>query len=305
MSMNDRFGLIYFIAILGLIVAMLAPAFAAKRAYKPGDEFQDCDDCPKMVVVPAGSFMMGSPKSEKKRVDDEGPRHKVRIPRAFAVGKFEVTVEEYLNCVRAGECDEPDWRERGSKTNVKTGSNKHYAELGRALTGKRHPIVGVSWEKANSYAEWLSGKTGKGYRLLSEAEWEYAARAGTTTTFSTGQRITTDQANFNGNWTYNGSSKGRWRKKTVSVGSFAKNAFGLHDLHGNVWEWVEDCYKDSYANAPKDGSARTTGSCYYRVLRGGSWNDGPRVLRSAIRTWDEPDIGYFSNGLRVARTLIP
>ena len=143
----------------------------------------------------------------------------------------------------------------------------------------------VNWVDAKAYVAWLARKTGKSYRLLSEAEWEYAARAGTTTPFSTGGKITTDQANFLGNYTYNGSRKGRSRNKTVSVGSFAKNAFGLHDLHGNVWEWVEDCHKDSYANAPKDGSAHTAGSCSSRVLRGGGWIYGPGNLRSAIRAW--------------------
>jgi len=246
----------------------LTPAVAAKHAREPGATFKDCDDCPEMVVVPAGSFTMGSPASEKKRDKDEGPRHRVTIPRSFAVGKFEVTFAEWHACVSAGGC-------------TRKPSDRGW---GRG----RRPVIDVSWHDAKTYVKWLSGKTGKTYRLLSESEWEFAARAGTTTPFSTGRRITTAQANFDGNHTYDGSRKGRYRKKTVKVGSFSANAFGLHDMHGNVWEWVEDCYNKTYRSAPTDGSPRTTGSCSHRVLRGGSWLDYPGFLRSAIRDWMEP-----------------
>jgi formylglycine-generating enzyme required for sulfatase activity len=140
--------------------------------------------------------------------------------------------------------------------------------------------------------------------LLSEAEWEYAARAGTTTAFSTGRTITTDQANFDGNSTYDGSGKGVYRQKTIEVGSLNKpNAFGLHDMHGNVWEWVEDCYQDNYNGAPTDGSAKSSASCGSRVLRGGSWYSNPQILRSAFRLRFQPDDRNFSRGFRVARTL--
>jgi formylglycine-generating enzyme required for sulfatase activity len=144
----------------------------------------------------------------------------------------------------------------------------------------------VNWNDAKAYVAWLSKATGQGYRLLTEAEWEYAARAGTTTTFSTGATITTKQANFNGNFTYGSSTKGEYRQKTVEVGSLkSPNAFGLHDMHGNVWEWVEDCWIDSYKGAPSDASARTTActESSRRVLRGGSWGDYPVNLRSAYR----------------------
>ena len=149
--------------------------------------------------------------------------------------------------------------------------------------GKR-PVINVSWDDiTKEYLPWLSRKTGKTYRLLTEAEWEYAARAGTMTPFSTGWRITTDEANFDGNSTYGGSPKGGLPAETVEVGSFPANAFGLHDMHGNVWEWVADCDTDTYMDAPSDGRAVTPGDCGQRVLRGGSWGTGPRFLRSASR----------------------
>ena len=262
------------------------PKPEAEAEHKPGEEFQDCDTCPKMVVVPAGSFTMGSPPGEKDGEDDEGPQRSVTIPSAFAVGKFEVTFAEWDACVADGGCtayipSDEGWG-RGSR-----------------------PVINVSWDDAKAYVAWLSKKTGKTYRLLSEAEWEYAARAGTTTPFSTGRTITTDQANFNGNYTYNGSRKGQYRQKTVSVGSFPANAFGLHDMHGNVWEWVEDCWHDSYRGAPSNGSAWTTGDCSLRVLRGSSWFSEPRYLRSANRSRYLSDFRLNDSGLRVARTLNP
>ncbi|MBT7550840.1 MAG: formylglycine-generating enzyme family protein, partial [Gemmatimonadetes bacterium] len=149
----------------------------------------------------------------------------------------------------------------------------------------------------------LSKKTGKTYRLLSEAEWEYVARAGTTTPFHTGEQISTSQANFDGNYTYNGSSKGEFRDRTVPVGSFGANQFGLHDVHGNVVEWVQDCWNGNYKGAPSDGSAWTTGDCEDRVLRGGSWLNDPWILRSAIRDGYRIDIRINLFGFRVARTL--
>jgi formylglycine-generating enzyme required for sulfatase activity len=170
----------------------------------------------------------------------------------------------------------------------------------------RGNIINVSWDDiTKQFLPWLSRKSGKPYRLLTEAEWEYAARAGTATPFSTGQTITTDQANFDGNYTYGGSSKGQYRQKTVEVGSFKPNAFGLHDVHGNVWEWVEDCWHDNYQGAPTDGSAWTIGECSRRAVRGGSWGDYPGTLRSALRDGYTPaDRGSYG-GFRLARTLSP
>ena len=257
-----------------------------KRCLKPGDSFKDCPECPEMVVIAAGSFMMGSPANEEGRDNDEGPQHQVTIARPFAVGKYEVTLAEWDACVAAGGCKH----------------NPSDVGWGR---GKR-PVINVSWEDiTKEYLPWLSRKTSMAYRLLTEAEWEYAARAGTTTLFSTGRTITPDQANFNGNYTYGGSAKGVYRERTVDVGSFRPNAFGLYDMHGNVWEWVQDCYHDSYQSAPADGSAWTTGMQNYRVLRGGAWIDNPQGLRSALRLWNRPHNRNRYNGFRLARTLNP
>jgi len=275
-----------------------------RKAYKPGDTFRDCPECPEMVVVPAGSFTMGSPKSEKERADNEGPQREVAIAVPFAVGKFEVTRGEFGAFVQAtgqntgSKCwtyEGGEWKERSGRT---------WRKLGFEQTDE-HPVACVNWNDAQAYVTWLSDTTGENYRLLSEAEWEYAARAGTATPFSTGKTITTDQANFNGDYTYNGSGEGKYRQKTVEVGSFPANAFGLHDMHGNMWEWVEDCWNESYKGAPLDGSARTTGECGYRGQRGGSWFNLPWFLRSAIRSRNEADYRVDYIGLRVARTLTP
>jgi formylglycine-generating enzyme required for sulfatase activity len=255
---------------------------APSKSAEPKDTFRDCPECPEMVVVPAGSFMMGSPESEAERRIDEGPQRKATIERPFAVGKYEVTFAEWDACVAAGACKHNP-RDQG---------------WGRGT----RPVINVSWDDiGKEYLPWLSRKTGKSYRLLTEMEWEYAARAGTTTPFSTGRTITTDQANFNGNYIYRGSTKGQNRRKSVEVGSFQPNAFGLHDMHANVWEWVDDCYKDSYAGAPTAGSASVSGCS--RVLRGGSWSNGPGDLRSANRRRELSDTRNSLFGFRVGRTL--
>ena len=252
--------------------------------HKPGDTFRDCPECPEMVVVPAGEFMMGSPESEEDHSSAEGPQRTVKIAKPFAVGKFEVTFAEWDACVAGGGC-------------------KHKpGDLGWGRD--KPPVINVSWDDVTKeYLPWLSKKTGKTYRLLTEAEWEYAARARTTTPFSIGGTITPDQANFDGNYTYGGSSKGEFRQKTIAVGSFKANAFALADMHGNVWEWVEDCWNDSYTGAPIDGTAWTFGDCSRRVLRGGAWTSVPRFLRSAFRLRSAPDFRGNDFGFRVARTL--
>ena len=255
---------------------------------RPGKTFRDCPDCPEMVVVPSGSFMMGSPSSESQREDDEGPRHRVTIPKPFAVGKHEVTFAQWGACVADSGCGGYRPKDRG---------------WGR---GDR-PVIYVNWNDAVSYTKWLSRKTGKDYRLLTEAEWEYVARAGTTTPFHFGRRITNDQANFDGNKTYNGSSKGVYRKETVSVGSFPENTFGLHDMHGNVWEWVADCYKkDAYSSHRNYPLMLGTwhDSCD-RAVRGGSWDSDPWNLRSAGRGRFRPDGPDSDLGFRVSRTFSP
>ena len=261
-----------------------AEAEVAKRQ-RPGSVFRDCLECPEMVAVSAGSFRMGSPASEWLRDNDEGPVHRVTIPHAFAVGKYEVTFAEWDACVSGGGCggyrpDDKGWG-RGSQ-----------------------PVINVSWKDAQAYVEWLSHRTDGRYRLLSESEWEYAARAGTTGPFHFGPRISTDQANYDGNFTYNGSQEGVNRKRTLPVGRFPANGFGLHDVHGNVWEWVADCWYGSYAGALADGSARTMGGdCSARMVRGGSWFNSPWYLRSADRGRFALGVRDSSVGFRVARKL--
>ena len=277
------------IAVLAVIGLAGAGGTAWGKTLEPGTVFQDCPECPEIVVVPSGEFMMGSPDSEPERSDDEGPVHRVTIPAAFAVGKYEVTFEEWDACVSTGGCSHKP-KDKG---------------WGRG----RLPVIYVSWDDAQEYVSWLSKKTGKTYRLLSEAEWEYVARAGTTTPFHTGEQISTSQANFDGDYTYNGSSKGENRERTIPVGSFGANQFGLHDVHGNVWEWVQDCQNDNYNGAPSDGSAWTTGDCNRRVLRSGSWYYEPWFLRSSERYWNWGELLKVSDkrnreiGFRVARTL--
>ncbi|MDR2858021.1 MAG: formylglycine-generating enzyme family protein [Novosphingobium sp.] len=239
----------------------------------PGTVFRDRPVAPEMVVIPAGTFMMGSPASERGRYGDEGPQHQVRVP-AFAAGKYEVTFAEWDACVADGGCGEykPD-----------------DAGWGRG----RRPVINVSWDDAQSYVMWLSRTTGKRYRLLSEAEWEYAARAGTTTAYSTGVSIDASQANF----------EERGLARTEAVGNYRANGFGLHDVHGNVWEWVQDCWNESYQGAPADGRAQTTGDCSQRVLRGGSWGSNAANLRSALRGGLASGARSSFFGFRVARTL--
>ena len=259
-------------------------AEASKPKWPEGKKFRDCPDCPELVVVPSGSFDMGSPSWEKGRQKDEGPVHRVTISEPFAAGVYEVTFREWDACHRDGVCSH----------------NPPDAGWGR---GDR-PVINVSWNDAKEYVRWLSRKTGEDYRLLSESEWEYAARAGTTGPFHFGTTITPDQANYDGRYTYGTGRKGRYRQRTVPVGSFFPNAFGLHDVHGNVREWVEDCWHGSHRGAPVDGSAwMSGGDCGARVLRGGSWFDSPGFLRSADR--DRDAIGYrgIIVGFRVSRTL--
>ena len=269
---------------------------------KPGQTFRDCADCPEMVVIPAGSFRMGDLNGHGDVI--EKPVHDVRIPRPLAVGMYEVTVGEYLACVDSGDCLEPEWRESESKYNARTGSDDHYRKFGTALTDDRHPIVGVSWNDAKQYVSWLGRRAGKQYSLLSESEWEYTARAGTATPFHFGPTISPDQANYIGNYAFNGGPKGVFRKRTVPVGEFQPNSFGHYNMHGNVWEWVEDCWYGSYNGAPSNGNAWvSSGDCSERVIRGGSWNDLPRNLRSASRNARTADFRGSYVGFRVARTL--
>ncbi|MBA4337370.1 MAG: hypothetical protein C0421_00815 [Hyphomonas sp.] len=260
---------------------------AVDKGMLPGSTFQDCSSCPAMVVLPSGNFVMGSPSTESGRSSDEGPQRTVIIGYRLAVGKFEVTWSEWEACISDGGC-------RGYTPDNLPGWGK----------GK-HPIVRVGWIDAKSYVSWLSKKTGQPYRLLSEAEWEYAARASSSTPFHTGSTISTNLANYNGSYTYGAGATGVRRAMTMPVGSFPANGFGLHDMHGNVKEWVEDCRTESYENVPSDGSAWTMEGCADRVLRGGSYADEPKDLRSANRdrTNSLSSDRRFYIGFRVAKTL--
>ena len=253
---------------------------------QPGAHLRDCETCPQLVVVPAGSFMMGSPDSEWGRFINEGPQRQVTITEMFAVGVYEVTFVEWDACVNEGGCNgyQPD--------------GEGWGRGGR-------PVINVNWDDARAYVQWLSERTGKRYRLLSESEWEYVARAGTMEPFHTGATISADQANYDSSYTYGSGQKGRYRGRTVQVGTFSPNAFGLHEVHGNVWEWTQDCWNEDYAGAPIDSRARETGECDQRVMRGGSWGDVPWLLRSADRGKSEPGIRGPRIGFRVARTLSP
>ena len=258
-----------------------------------------------MVVIPAGKYRMGSPKNEKGRRDEEGPRHRVTITKSFAVGKHEVTRGQYAVFAGltvhspSGGCgiyDGSEWK----------NSDTHSWREPGFVQGEDDPVVCVSWENAQAFVGWLSSETGQEYRLLTESEWEYVARAGKTGPFHFGSTISTDQANYNGNFTYGNDRKGVYRQRTVPVGSFPSNKFGLHDMHGNVWEWVEDCWHSDYRGAPTDGSAWTSGGdCNKRVLRGGSWVNVPWALRAALRIRNGTGDRNFSGGFRVARTLTP
>jgi formylglycine-generating enzyme required for sulfatase activity len=253
---------------------------AAERALKAGDSFRECAKaCPEMVVVPAGEFMMGSPAGETDHYDNEDPLHRVAIPRPLAVSKFEITFEQWDACVALGNCPQV------SESN-----------MGRGM----QPVINVSWDQAQQYVIWLSNMTARSYRLLSEAEWEYAARAGTATAYSWGDELGKNNANCNG-------CGSEWdSRRTAPVGSFVPNQFGLYDMHGNVWEWVEDCLHTNYEGAPNDASAWIgQGDCNNRVIRGGSWIAYPVGLRSALRFWFPANDHGNDLGFRVARTLNP
>jgi formylglycine-generating enzyme required for sulfatase activity/serine/threonine protein kinase len=259
-----------------MAAARLRTQPAAHEHPTAGKTFRDCADCPEMIVVPSGSFTMGSPSSEAGHFDDESPQHQVTIGYSFAVGKYPVTRDEYARFAS------------------ETGANSEWQNPGFAQTG-RDPVVNVNWDDAKAYVAWLTQKTGKRYRLLSEAEYEYADRARTTTAYWWGDSDADLCTYANGDPCH--------KKGTVPVGSYPPNAFGLYDMAGNAWEWTEDCWNDSYAGAPDDGTAWTAGACGQRVLRGGSWNVSARDLRSASRLGDSTGYRRSDDGFRVARTL--
>lgn len=248
-------------------------------------EFDDCSGagwCPTMVMIPAGSFIMGSPPNENGRGITEGPQHRVDI-RAFAVGKFEITWDQWQACVDRGGCSAEGPSSTGGDNGWGFGSR---------------PVIEVNWHDAQAYVLWLSQVTGANYRLLSESEWEYVARAGTTTRYSWGDAYPVCNPAARNGANFSGCAELR----TLPVGTFAPNPFGLFDMHGNVYEWVQDCYKFSYTDVPTNGAPHD-GECDFRMLRGGSWGSYPQILRSAYRVFFEPGFRYQNFGIRVARAL--
>jgi formylglycine-generating enzyme required for sulfatase activity len=217
-----------------------------------------------MVAIPGGRFWMGSPENEAGRDSDEGPQREVSVA-PFFMSKFEVT--------------QAQWRAVAQLPQI----NRRLDPDPSHFKGDNRPVESVSWDEAQEFVARLSRATGKAYRLPSEAEWEYAARAGTTTPFAFGETLSSEVANYNGDYTYGNGQKGVDREETVDVGSFPPNAWGLYDLHGNVWEWNEDSYHDSYNGAPTDGTAWIDNSTENKLLRGGSWNGNPKSCRSAYR----------------------
>lgn len=249
------------------------------------DTLKDGSQGPDMVVIPAGKFLMGSPEYEVEREDDEGPQHEVVFERPFAIGKYAVTFEEYDRFVEAMQFKSP--KDRG---------------WGRGNL----PVINVSRHNAEAYCGWLSEQTGKNYRLPSESEWEYAARAGTMGPFSFEGPISPVKVNYDAKFRYEGSVKSHYRKRTVPVGTLPANPWSLHEVHGNVNEWVADCWHESYEGAPADGRAwlqEDGGNCYDGVLRGGSWNFLPGTVRSARRLKYGPELGYGFIGFRLAHDL--
>ena len=286
---------------------------ATKTAHLPKAVrvLRDCPTCPEMVIIPAGSFDMGSPKSEDSRGDDEGPVHRVKIS-TFALGKTEITRTQFAAFVKdtkyaiGNNCKTLE----GSKFDKRSGRN--WRDLGFLQTSQ-HPAACINWNDAKAYAAWMSHKTGKHYRLPTEAEWEYAARGHTVTARYWGDNPDdackyanvadkTAQAKIPGApfWRLHNCTDGF--AYTAPVGSFKANAFGLKDMLGNVWEWTEDSFHDSYKEAPVDGSA-WQGNGEKRVLRGGSWNNGPTRVRVAKRGRDIPTTRFCNIGFRLARTL--
>jgi formylglycine-generating enzyme required for sulfatase activity len=257
-----------------------------ERALQPGDSFKECDNCPEMVVVPTGSFIMGSPETENGRGRNEGPQHLVTFAYRFAVGRFSVTFDEWDACVTDGDCN-------------------GYSPPDQGWGRGRRPVINVSWNDVKIYLTWLSRKTAMIYRLPSEAEREYVTRAGTSTPFWWGSSISTSQANYKGTEIYGDDGvRGEFRNQSLPVDSFVPNPWGFYQVHGNVSEWTEDCWHDNYIDAPTDGRAWTAPNCNQHVRRGGSMGSPPSVLRSASRLFSPPTIESFLS-FRVARTLNP
>jgi uncharacterized repeat protein (TIGR02543 family) len=242
----------------------------------------NCPDCPQMVLIPSGSFVMGSPENELERRESEGPQRTVTVP-GFALGETSVTVAQWNLCAADGGCPFVADTQGGERL--------------------QHPVTDVSWFDAQQYVTWLSGKTGFQYRLPSEAEYEYATRAGTAGRFYTGDCITTDDANFSGWQPAQGCPEGAYLANSTPVKTYPANPWGLYDMVGNTQDWVQDCWNDNYSGAPTDGSAWLEGQCHLAALKGAAWHIGGRYIRSANRNSDPKDLRFYAIGFRVARNL--
>lgn len=329
---NIRFvipGAIAVLAIAGwAALGQTADKAASKSSasMKAGATFKECRNCPEMVVVPAGSFQMGTPETEANRREHEH-LHQVTIARPFAVSRTEVTWDQWEACVRDGMCDgvavetalrtpatpAPRPAAPGNAAPPASGAAaaaapaaQEYVDHGRGT----HPVVGVSWYDAQAYVGWLNRKTESddAYRLLSEAEWEYAARAGTTTAYPWGDKLDHNHGNFGIEGPgLGGKAEGRdvWLAQTAPVASFPPNAFGLHDMHGNAFEWVDDCYNADLRELPADGSAHKQGNCNSRMFRSGSFISNPYMHRSGnrVRGYVPTTRGRNYMTIRVAKTL--
>jgi formylglycine-generating enzyme required for sulfatase activity len=307
--------IIRFLAVLALVLVSAGCRGPADDPHKSvGAKFQDCPDCSQMVVLPAGSFVMGSPETEELRSSQEGPQHRVTIPHPFAMAIYDVTRDQYAAFVR-------DTRRPAGKSCIifqdggaKKTDGADWSSLGFPQTG-RDPVLCVDWEDVHAYIAWLNAKLGRTgarrYRLPTEAEWEYADRAGTTTRFYWGDSA--EAACQYGNTADEAAKKAYPFLKTVDcndgfagsspVGSFPPNGFGLYDMAGDVFQWIEDCYHPSYDGAPTDGSAWMTGECAEHVIRGGSLGHVPRLLRSAYRFKDPVEHQSVFLGFRLAESL--
>jgi formylglycine-generating enzyme required for sulfatase activity len=285
-------------AVCAAMVFMLDPSLAADER-RPGEVFRDCPKCPELVVVPAGNYLMGKDGGSKK----ESPAHRVTIGSAFAIGKYEVTFDEWEVCIEEGGCGviisgpapqgkrEVSFAEwKACLTDDKCQAHPDDHKWGRG----RRPVMNINFSNAENFVQWLSRKTKKTYRLPTEAEWEYAARGGTTTVYSWGDEAGTDNANCR-------TCAPTISHKTFPVGSYKPNPFGLYDVHGNVWEWVQDCWLPSHEGAPADGTARLSGACKYRTTRSGSWYYVSTNVRSTYRARFNPRAFSYGIGLRVLR----
>jgi formylglycine-generating enzyme required for sulfatase activity len=276
----------------GVCKTVIATLDTVDTCLKPGGDFTDCDECPHMIVIPAGTFTMGSAEDDKSHEIDESPQHEVTFDHAFSVGKLEVTRGQYAKFVAdSGYAVAPSCSIKTAGEFIDT-PGKNFNDVGFSQTDD-HPVACVSWEDAKAYTDWLSKKTGREYRLLSEAEWEYVARAGAgpiMISLSDGIAPSKDTANF-------GS------EATKPAGSLKGNDFGLFDIIGNVAEWTNDCYLDKYSDSGASPDVKCDGESDFRVNRGGSYYNTAKYLRIAYRSPTNHSFRFNYIGFRVARTL--